>query len=141
VSSAGNAAETARGPRCKLTQEVTIVDTIASKLEETGRHAARQRDGIVEFVRTESAGWQRFASRRAATVRGDIASALSPKGLERRVLGVIDAALRSLDGKVRARMALLDGAKSRRKRNGKNGRGKATKAATMPAALAGTSRH
>jgi hypothetical protein len=130
---------------CLRHKEVSIVDTIASKLEETTRHAARQREAIMDFVRAESAGWQRFASRRAASVRSDIVSTLSPRGFERRVLGAIDAALRALDGKVRERLASLDGAKPRKRRAGAskngNGRVKTAKAALTPTAIAGASRH
>ncbi len=137
------------------------METVASKLQETGQHIVKQhhafvtrtRDAGAAFldetrqageqligaVRTEAKRWRRFATQRAAKVQGDVRSALSIPAMERTVLLQVDGTLRALETRVRARLARLERAPApkaaRRVTNGKsNGRSRKAKPALPPMA-------
>jgi hypothetical protein len=106
------------------------METVVSKLQETGQQFAKQRDvfvtrtraaSIAFFGETRDAGlqlvgavqveakrWRRFATQRAAKAQSDVRSALSVPALERIVLTRVDDVLRAIDGRVRARIAELE---------------------------------
>ena len=106
------------------------MDSVASKIQETGHHAAKRTDAIfsrtreagealldevrgvgdevVAFVRAETKGWKRFFSQRATQIQTETRSLLSVPALEKRVLTQVDATLRTIDAKVRARLTELE---------------------------------
>jgi hypothetical protein len=106
------------------------VDTVATKLQETGQHIAKQRNAFVTrtrqagtaFVgetrdaslelfgafRTEAKRWRRFATQRAARVQSDVRAVLSLPAVERALLAQVDETLRALDARVRSRLAQLE---------------------------------
>jgi len=109
------------------------VETVASRLQETGQHfvkqgdafVARTKDASVAFlgetrdaglvlvgtVRTEAKRWRRFATQRATVlqgqVQGTVRTALSLPAVERALLTQVDEALRAIDARVRARLAQI----------------------------------
>lgn len=124
------------------------MDTVASRLQETGQHFAktgdvfvtRTRDAGVAFVgetrdagrhllgaiETEAKRWRRYASLRSAQLRTDARTALSIASAEKALLTQIDRTLRAIDARVRARLAQLErkpsGGKARKAAaNGKGG--------------------
>jgi hypothetical protein len=93
--------------------------TIASMFRETGRHVARRQSSVAghtrrvgqavlgetrfvgreisALVRLEATRWRRFVAVGARTL-------FAPRAFERRVLVQVDAALRTLDARVRGRL-------------------------------------
>jgi uncharacterized membrane protein len=106
------------------------VETVASRLQETGHQIVKQgdvfvtrtRDAGVAFLgetrdagrqivvtaRTEAKRWRRFATQRASQLQGDVRSMLSLPAVERALLSQVDETLRALDARVRARLAHLE---------------------------------
>jgi hypothetical protein len=150
------------------------VDSVVSKIQETGHHVVKKSDlvltrtrdaGVAFFgevrnagrelavlVRVEAKGWRRFLTQRSGKLKVEAKSVFTPKTFERELLTRVDGTLRSLDAKVRERLAALEKRGARpgaRKANGKARprRAAATKSttaaksATTPATLAATARH
>ncbi len=114
------------------------METVASRLQESGQHIVKQGDafvtrtrhasfaflgetreaGVALFgaVRTEAKRWRRFATQRASLVQGRLGAgtfrALSLPAVERVVLTQVDGTLRAIDARVRARLARLEGKKT-----------------------------
>jgi hypothetical protein len=123
-------------------KEAAVVESVVSKLQETGQHVAKKSDllftrardageafigevrtagrEMVVLVRTEAKGWKRFFSQQTSRLQTEAKAALTPKSFERELLSRVDGTLRSLDAKVRARLGTLE------KRPGKSVRRKAT---------------
>jgi hypothetical protein len=123
------------------------VDTVATRLQETGQHfaktgdafVARTRDAGVAFVgETRDAGrhvlgaieaeakrWRRYATLRGAQLRTNARTVISIASAEKALLTQIDRTLRAMDARVRARLAQLErkpAGKSRKATsNGKGG--------------------
>lgn len=123
------------------------MDTVATRLQETGHHFAktgdafvtRTRDAGVAFVgETRDAGrhllsaieaeakrWKRYAATRGAQLRTDARTTLSITSAEKALLTQVDRTLRAIDARVRARLAQLErkpASKSRKATaNGKGG--------------------
>jgi hypothetical protein len=122
-------------------EETEPMETLASKLQETRQHVTHQGDALVTRARdagesfvseTRGAGrdfagllghearrWRRYIARRAALLQHEVRDVLSLPTLERRVLLRVDGTLRTLDARVRERLAAL-GPKPTRKRSGTN---------------------
>jgi hypothetical protein len=107
------------------------MDTVGTRIHESGVQLAKQRDAF--FSRTRSAGvifvgetreagrllvgavqsevrrWQRFATQRAVTLGHDARAALSMPAFERTVLHQMEGTLRALDARVKARLAEIEG--------------------------------
>jgi hypothetical protein len=123
------------------------VETVATRLQETGQHFAKQGDAFV--ARTRDAGvafigeardagrhligaveaeakrWRRYATARGAQLRTEAKSALSVASAEKALLTQVDRTLRAIDARVRARLSQLErkpaAAKSRKSAsNGKS---------------------
>jgi hypothetical protein len=106
------------------------VETVASKLQETGQHISKQRDAfitrtrdastaffgetrdaglqLIGAVRTEAKRWRRYATQRAAKVQSGVRAALSLPAVERALLTQVDETLRALDTRVRNRLSQLE---------------------------------
>jgi hypothetical protein len=150
------------------------VESVVSKIQETGHHVVKKSDLVLTrtrdagfaffgevrnagrelavLVRVEAKGWKRFLTQRSGKLKVEAKSVFTPKTFERELLTRVDGTLRSLDAKVRERLAALEkrGARSgARKANGKARPRRAaatksttaTKSATTPATLAATARH
>jgi hypothetical protein len=113
------------------------VETVTTRLQETGHQivkqgdafVARTRDAGVTFldetreagtqlfgaVRSEAKRWRRFATQRATALQSGLRNGLSLPAVERAVLAQVDGTLQALDARVRARLAELE-----RKPNGKS---------------------
>ena len=151
------------------------MDSVVSKIQETGHHVVKKSDlvltrtrdaGVAFFgevrnagrelavlVRVEAKGWRRFLTQRSGKLKVEAKSVFTPKTFERELLTRVDGTLRSLDAKVRERLAALEkrGARSgARKANGKarprravatKSTTTAAKSATTPSTLAATARH
>jgi hypothetical protein len=144
----------------ELTQCVSLIlmATVASKLHETAREAGKQREvfvlrtrdagrafleetrdaglGLVHFLRSEARRWQRFASGRVTRLGTDVRSAVTFGDLERRLLVQMDDTLRSLDARVKRRIAALSGGGRPRTRRAKKQLARARKAKASSPALA-----
>jgi uncharacterized membrane protein len=106
------------------------MDTVATRIHESGLQLARQRDAfltrtlsageaflgetrdagrqLVSAVQTEAKRWRRFATQRTAQLRGEAEAVLSLPAVERTVLSQVDGTLRAIDARVRARLAQLE---------------------------------
>jgi uncharacterized membrane protein len=106
------------------------MDTVATRIHDSGLQLARQRDAfltrtraageafvgetrdagrqLVGAMQTEAKRWRRFANQRAAQLRVEAQAALSLPAFERSLLSQVDGTLRSIDAKVRARIAQLE---------------------------------
>jgi uncharacterized membrane protein len=106
------------------------MDTVATRIHESGLQLARQRDAfltrtlaageafvgetrdagrqLVVAMQSEAKRWRRFANQRAAQLRTGAQGALSMPAFERTVLSQVDGTLRALDAKVRARLAEIE---------------------------------
>jgi hypothetical protein len=106
------------------------MDTVATKLHETGLQLARQRNAFVSrtreagqafvneaydagrqlvgAVQTEARRWRRFAVQRTAQLRGEARTAFSLPAVERSVLSQVDQTLRAASARVRTRLAELE---------------------------------
>jgi len=114
------------------------VETVASRLQESGHHIVKQGDAFVTrtkqasfaffgetrqagvaligAVRTEAKRWRRFATQRASQIQGQLGggalrTTISLPAVERVVLTQVDGTLRAIDARVRARLAQLEGKK------------------------------
>jgi hypothetical protein len=140
-----------------------VVESVVSKLQETGQHVAKKSDllftrtrdageafigevrnagrEIVGLVRTEAKGWRRFLTQRTSRLQVEAKAVFTPVTLERELLSRVDGTLRSLDAKVRERLGALEKRPTtkpaRRKRITKaNGKARATIPATKSATKA-----
>lgn len=106
------------------------MDTVATRLHETGQQLARQRNAFVSrtreasqsfvteaydagrqlvgAVQTEARRWRRFAIQRTTQLRGEARGALSLPAVERTVLTQVDQTLRAASARVRSRLAELE---------------------------------
>ncbi len=106
------------------------MDTMATRLQETGHQIVKQGDafvsrtreaGVAFFVETRQAGeqlfgavrseakrWRRFATQRAVSVQNGLRNGLSLPAVEKVVLTQVDGALQAIDSAVKARLAVLD---------------------------------
>jgi hypothetical protein len=106
------------------------VDTVTTRLQETGQHFAKQGDAFV--TRTRDAGaafvgeardagrhligaveaeakrWKRYAAMRGAQLRTEAKTALSVASAEKALLTQVDRTLRAIDSRVRARLSQLE---------------------------------
>jgi hypothetical protein len=128
------------------------VESVVSKIQETGQHAAKKTDllfartrdageafvdevlgagrDLLVFVRTEAKGWKRFLTQRSSLLQSEARVVLTVPALERELLTRVDGTLRTIDAKVRARLQELEkhSAKSVRRRGASNGKGTAAAA-------------
>jgi hypothetical protein len=140
-----------------------VVDSVVSKLQETGQHVAKKSDllfartrgageaffgevrnagrEIVVLVRNEAKGWRRFLTQSRSRLRIEAKAVFTPKTLERELLSRVDGTLRSLDAKVRQRLGALEKRPARSARkpavkaNGKaNGKRRVAAKSAAPAA-------
>jgi len=113
------------------------METLVSKLQETRQQVSTQRDALVTRARdasesfvTETRGasrdlagfmgreakrWRRFLVQRASVLKDEVRGSLSIPAIERRVLVRVDRSLRSLDARVRDRIAELSGKPTRKR--------------------------
>ena len=106
------------------------MDTVATRLQETGQHFAKQGDafvtrtrdaGVAFFGEARDAGrhligaveaeakrWRRYVAMRGAQLRTEAKTALSVASAEKAVLSQVDRTLRTIDARVRARLAQLE---------------------------------
>jgi hypothetical protein len=106
------------------------VETVTTRLQETGHQivkqgdafVARTRDAGVTFldetrqagsqlfgaVRNEAKRWRKFATQRATALQSGLRNGLSLPAVERVVLAQVDGTLQALDARVRARLAELE---------------------------------
>lgn len=137
------------------------METVASRLQDTGHQIVKQGDAFVArtrhagvaflgetreaslqlfgAVRTEAKRWRRFATQRATHLQSGLRSTLTLPAVERVVLTQVDGTLKALDALVRARLAELERkpAKASKKANGarsSHARARKTKAALPPIA-------
>ena len=123
------------------------METLVSKWQETREHVTTQRDALVtrardageslvaetrgagrdlaELVGRETKRWRRFLTVRVGAFEHEVRSAFDVRALERRVLITVDRSLRSLDARVRDRLAHIGGGAPR-------GRAKRGRKATRP---------
>jgi hypothetical protein len=143
------------------------VDSVVSKLQETGQHVAKKSDllfartreagktfigevrdagrELAVLVRTEARGWKRFLGNRSTRLRGDASAIFATRTLERELLSRVDGTLRSLDARVRERILLLERRAIKpasRKANGKRRRPRAVTAkSATSASVPASARH
>jgi hypothetical protein len=113
-----------------VARRAAVVESVVSKLQETGQHVAKKSDllfsrtrdaggafigevrhagrEIVGLVRTEAKGWRRFLAQQTSRFQVETKAVFTPKTLERELLSRIDGTLRSLDQKVRERLGALE---------------------------------
>jgi hypothetical protein len=136
------------------------VETVATRLQETGHQIVKQGDAFV--VRTRNAGvtfldetreagsqlvavkaeakrWRRFATQRATAVQSGLRNGVSLPAVERAVLAQVDGTLQAIDARIRARLAQLErkpsGKRSKKTSHGKAGvRAKKVKSQLPPIA-------
>jgi hypothetical protein len=106
------------------------VDTVTTRLHETGQHFAKQGDAFVSRTRdagvaffgeardagrhligaveAEAKRWRRYASMRGSQLRTEAKTALSVASAEKALLTQVDRTLRAIDARIRARLAQLD---------------------------------
>jgi hypothetical protein len=121
------------------------VESVASKIQETGHHVAKKGDALISrtreageaffgevrdagrelvvFVKGEAKGWRRFLTQRTSLFEHDARDLFAPKALERQILTQVDGALRTIDAKVRERLVALEKRPTRRGANGAAKRG------------------
>jgi hypothetical protein len=121
------------------------VETVTSKLQETGHQLVKQGDAFITrtreageafitetrdaglefvgFVQLEAKKWRRFVTLRATRIQADARETLSIPGAERQLLTRVDGTLKTIDQRVRTRLTALEKAKGgrapRRLANGK----------------------
>jgi hypothetical protein len=131
------------------------VESVASKIQETGQHVAKKGDALlartreageafvgevrdagrelVGLFRGEAKGWRRFLTQRTTVLESDVRGLFAPSAIERQILAQVDGALKTIGAKVRARMSELD--KPRRTvRRTANGVARRTARKSRPAA-------
>lgn len=106
------------------------METVASRLQETGQQFSKQGEAfvartreagltflgetrhagaqLVGAVKTEARRWRRFATQRASAVQSAARGTLNVAAVEKAVLVQVDETLRLLDARVRARLARLE---------------------------------
>lgn len=106
------------------------MDTVATRIHETGLQLARHRDTflmrthhagaafmretrdagrqLATAVQAEAKRWKRFATQRSGQLRSEAQAVLSLPGFERTLLTQVDGTLRAIDARVRARLAEFD---------------------------------
>jgi uncharacterized membrane protein len=106
------------------------METVATRIHESGLQLARQRDAfltrtreageaflvetrdagrqLVGAVQSEAKRWRKFATQRTSQLRTEAQAALSLPAFERSLLSQVDGTLRTLDARVRARLAQLE---------------------------------
>jgi hypothetical protein len=106
------------------------VETVATRLQETGHQivkqgdafVARTRDAGVTFldetreagsqligaVKNEAKRWRKFATQRATALQSGLRNGLSLPAVERVVLAQVDGTLQALDARIRARLVELE---------------------------------
>ena len=106
------------------------METMATRLQETGHQIVKQGDTFVSrtreagaaflgetrdagsqlfgAVKSEAKRWRRFATQRASVLQSGLRNGLSLPAVERVVLTQVDATLQAIDSAVRARLAVLD---------------------------------
>jgi hypothetical protein len=106
------------------------VDTVTTRLQETGQHFAKQGDAFVSRTRdagvaffgeardagrhligaveTEAKRWRRYASLRGTQIRTEAKTVLSIASAEKALLTQVDRTLRAIDARIRARLAQLE---------------------------------
>jgi uncharacterized membrane protein len=137
------------------------MDTVATRIHESGLQLARQRDAfltrtrsageaflgetrdagrqLVGAVQSEAKRWRRFTTQRTAQLRLEAQAALSLPAFERTLLSQVDGTLRAIDARVRARLAQLEEKprKSQRKTESRKPAARARKSKqTLPALAA-----
>ncbi len=95
------------------------MDSVVSKIQETGQHTAKKTDALfartrdageafldevrgagkdlVVFVRTEAKGWRRFLTQRTSQLKVEARGLFAVPAVERRLLAQVDGALRAID--------------------------------------------
>lgn len=123
------------------------MDSVVSKLQETGHHVVKKSDSvfartreagktfisevrdagreIAVLVKSEAKGWRRFLTQRTTRLRVNASAVFTPKTFERELLSRVDGTLRTLDAKVRERIAALEKGKTKRAVRKTNGKGRA----------------
>jgi hypothetical protein len=106
------------------------VESVVSKIQETGQHAAKKTDvlfgrtrnagaafveevigagrDLAAFVRVEGKGWKRFLTARAASIQSEARGLLTVPAIERELLTRVNGTLRVIDAKVRSRLIELE---------------------------------
>lgn len=136
------------------------METVATRIHESRLQLARQRDAFLTRTRTageaflgetrdagrqlvgavqaEAKRWRRFATQRTAQLRSEAQVVLSLPAFERSLLSQVDGTLRTLDARVRARLARLEEKprKSERKTQSRKHGSRARKSKQMLPALA-----
>ncbi len=129
------------------------MEPIANMLQQTGQHAARQRNVLVgrtrnatrtfaaetrgaskdffSFIRSEAKRWQKWAQKRVDHTADAVFGSLAPKAIERQLLTRVDHTLRAIDARVRNRLSSLDKSRAPKARRAKAPR-KARKAHARP---------
>jgi hypothetical protein len=136
------------------------VETVATRLQETGNQIVKQGDAFVSrtrdasviflgetkdaglqllgAVRTEAKRWRKFATQRATQIQTGLRDNFGLPAVERAVLSQVDGTLKAIDALVRARLDELERKpKPAKKTNGSSktpSRSKKTKAALPPIA-------
>jgi hypothetical protein len=131
------------------------VETVGTRLQETGQQIVKQGDAFVVrigsasaafigetreaglqlfgAVRTEAKRWRRFATQRAVALQNGVRSSLSLPAVERAVLTQVDTTLRSIDTRVRTRLASLDNKPAKKTAAKKNGKSASSGRKVKPA--------
>jgi hypothetical protein len=106
------------------------VESVATRLQETGHQIVKQGDAFVsrtreagvsfldetreagvqlfDAVRAEGKRWRRFATQRVTAIQTSARNGLSLPAIERVVLAQVDGTLQAIDARVRARLAELE---------------------------------
>ncbi len=135
------------------------MESVVSKIQETGQHAAKKTDvlfartrdageaffdevigagrDLVVFVRSEAKGWRRFLTQRTSLLQSEARVVLTVPSIEREILTRVDGTLRTIDAKVRARLQELDKVSAKKAARRKTANGKAPVAARKSKAGSG----
>ncbi len=111
------------------------METVASKLQETGQQLVKQGDTFISrtrdageafltetrdagrdfvgFLQLEAKRWRRFVTLRATKIQAEARETLSIPGAERQLLSRVDGTLKTIDSKVRTRLTALEKGKGR----------------------------
>lgn len=131
------------------------METVATRLQETGHQIVKQGDAFVsrtreagvtfldetreagtqllDAVRAEAKRWRRFAAQRVTALQTGARNGLSLPAVERAVLAQVDGTLQAIDARVRARLAELErkpASKTARKTGGSKPAGRTRKVKT-----------
>jgi hypothetical protein len=133
------------------------VETISTRLQESGNQFVKQgdafvvrtRDASLAFfgetrdaglqlfgaVRLEAKRWRKYATQRATSLQTGIRNGLSLPAVERAVLTQVDGTLKAIDAVVRARLAELERKPAAPKSSKKTAAPKAQRSKKVKAAL------